>query len=576
MPAPLTEVQRSRVLDLQYGVSEAARRAGVSRQTVHRYRQAAARAVPRPRPAGGYRVSRLERTHIQLLGRLAVEQPKRTLEELRQLAEAQGAPHVSAATVARALHKCGLRKRRARHVDPKTSAHPFIAAERAAFRRAQRTLSELQPERLLFFDETVFRLNEQASMAWGPAQGAPPILHRPKGRTATTGLLLTLGVQRNGQPILHAELKPPQRAYQRLGDVYEANELAEPGQGVDVGFSEAELPRARVRDLRAALVTHGVRHTDLRHQADLVSRVQQLARHGPLGLPRAGRADRGGPLQPFRATTRDVARYWEHSFAPWWRRQAWDDRLCERTVVWDNASTHSAVDVHDSTRVSVFHRLFREWGLAGVAFLPPRSPAFNPAELCFAFLKQWVRKRAPDEGYTQAGLEAAIQEALARVTGAMITNWIHGCGYGAARVGAVVRQRHAIDVTPRWADAHGTLHAVRAHGLEDIAVRAPPRPAVPHPPASLRRWPGYPAGSQPPGLTETQPTSLVEAMVDDETVFEPERIVDERQLGDGTVQYRIRWKGYDPSSDTWEPLEHLLAGRRQLLRDWKKRARARA
>ena len=106
-------------------------------------------------------------------------------------------------------------------MDPKTSCstHTFIAAERAAFRRAQRARSDFEPERLLFFDETVFRLNEQASMAWEPAQGAPPTLHRPKGRTATTGLFLTLGVQTNGhgQPILHAELKPPQRAYQRLG-----------------------------------------------------------------------------------------------------------------------------------------------------------------------------------------------------------------------------------------------------------------------------------------------------------------------------------------------------------------------
>ena len=64
---------------------------------------------------------------------------------------------------------------------------------------------------------------------------------------------------------------------------------------------------------------------------------------------------------------------------------------------------------------------------------------------------------------------------------------------------------------------------------------------------------------------------MVEAMVDHETVFEPERIVDERQRDDGSVQYRIRWRGYDPSGDTWEPLKHLQAGRRQLLRDWRKR-----
>ena len=140
----------------------------------------------------------------------------------------------------------------------------------------------------------------------------------------------------------------------------------------------------------------------------------------------------------------------------------------------------------------------------GVVFfsLPPRSPAFNPAELCFAFLKQWVRKRAPDEGYTQEGLEAAIHEALARVTGAMIANWIRGCGYGAAPAHAKGRSAAAgrgDSPTPRWADAHGTLHATPAHGLEDIAARPPPRPNVhvPHPPAWQRRWPGYPADYNP-------------------------------------------------------------------------------
>ena len=30
-------------------------------------------------------------------------------------------------------------------------------------------------------------------------------------------------------------------------------------------------------------------------------------------------------------------------------------------------------------------------------------------------------------------------------------------------------------------------------------------------------------------------------------------------------------KGYQPAQDTWEPVEHLRAGRRGLLRDWAKR-----
>ena len=38
--------------------------------------------------------------------------------------------------------------------------------------------------------------------------------------------------------------------------------------------------------------------------------------------------------------------------------------------------------------------------------------------------------------------------------------------------------------------------------------------------------------------------------------YTPERIIAKR-VRNKTVQYLIRWKGYSPDSDTWEPLEHL-------------------
>ena len=75
----------------------------------------------------------------------------------------------------------------------------------------------------------------------------------------------------------------------------------------------------------------------------------------------------------------------------------------------DNASTHSAVAVDDPSRRSLFHRLFRaEWGFAGCVFLPPRSPAFNPAELAFAYMKQFGAGKVNEEpgkpqGYEESG-----------------------------------------------------------------------------------------------------------------------------------------------------------------------------
>ena len=64
--------------------TEVAKRCGVSRQTVHRYRRAAQqqqRPIPHALPMGGYRTSKLRRSQVMTLSRLALEQPKRTLAE---------------------------------------------------------------------------------------------------------------------------------------------------------------------------------------------------------------------------------------------------------------------------------------------------------------------------------------------------------------------------------------------------------------------------------------------------------------------------------------------------------------
>jgi transposase len=297
-------------------------------------------------------------------------------------------------------------------------------------------------------------------------------------------------------------------------------------------------------------------------RAALVQRVRQLATQGKLGLPRAGRADLGGAKQPFRANTRDVVRYWADEFVPWFRVQDGLGPLKDRTVIFDNASTHSPVKTQNATAVSMFHRLMAEWGLKGVVFLPPRSPSLNPVELCNAFLKHYVRKWAPDAGYTQAGLEAAIERALGKVTPQMVRNWVRGCGYGAPAAQAPpVRAPRA----PLLLDANGTRVA---QGGVDVHAQDRQHPAPPQGPVGPHRWPGY--GPRPPGLVETRPAVCQDVVDPADDVFEPERIVDERVRG-GATEYRVRWKGYAPSEDTWEPSSQFIVGGQQLLRDWRRR-----
>ena len=157
---------------------------------------------------------------------------------------------------------------------------------------------------------------------------------------------------------------PPARPFEPLPLVYEAQELATPGRSIS---PEQDLEEASVGQLRHILRTHGVKVTDTEGRPLKKRRLLNLARHlerrGQVGFPRVGRKDLGGGLQAFRATTRDVVQYWLEHFLPWAEEQKLD--LRERTLVWDNAATHGTTQTQ---KISVFHRWFRERGLAGVVF----------------------------------------------------------------------------------------------------------------------------------------------------------------------------------------------------------------
>lgn len=85
-------------------------------------------------------------------------------------------------------------------------------------------------------------------------------------------------------------------------------------------------------------------------------------------------------------------------------------------VVRDNLAPHKS----DPTLA-----LIRRAG-AEVLFLPAYSPDFNPIEMMWSKVKQWLRKV---EARTYAELIAAIGQALERVTPQDALNWFAHCGY---------------------------------------------------------------------------------------------------------------------------------------------------
>ena len=167
-----------------------------------------------------------------------------------------------------------------------------IATERLIFQRAQREDSLLAAGRLLFFDESLFRLNEQLGYGW--AVDGPTRLLQRKGLTQTTMVLLTMGQLENNRMILHASLRPPQRATEALPATYRASELKEPGKGAPElrEWTRRGLREATVKTLKELLKRHGVQNSGLQ-KVGLVALALQLKATGRLGLPAIVRR-RGG------------------------------------------------------------------------------------------------------------------------------------------------------------------------------------------------------------------------------------------------------------------------------------------
>lgn len=79
-------------------------------------------------------------------------------------------------------------------------------------------------------------------------------------------------------------------------------------------------------------------------------------------------------------------------------------------------------------QVSGVEAILAKWG-ASALYLPPYSPEYNPIEICWAWIKRYLRKVAPS---SFARLRAIMSTAWAQVTPALCKSWAAHCGYASA------------------------------------------------------------------------------------------------------------------------------------------------
>lgn len=85
-------------------------------------------------------------------------------------------------------------------------------------------------------------------------------------------------------------------------------------------------------------------------------------------------------------------------------------------VVLDNLSSHKAAEVEEMIRAAG----------AGLWFLPPYSPDFNPIEKMWSKVKEILRKV---KARTPETLLTAIANALQTVSASDAKGWFKSCGY---------------------------------------------------------------------------------------------------------------------------------------------------
>lgn len=84
----------------------------------------------------------------------------------------------------------------------------------------------------------------------------------------------------------------------------------------------------------------------------------------------------------------------------------------------DNAAVHYGTDTYEI----VMHAL--ELTGAKLIFLPAYSPELNPCELCFAIIKQYIRRRLPNQDIP---IWAKVLFAISKISTEMLEHFYSHC-----------------------------------------------------------------------------------------------------------------------------------------------------
>ena len=155
--------------------------------------------VPEPGKQGGFRWSRMNEEQQDTCVRLAIENPRDTIADLKQrLLSLFPELRISDSTVWRTLKIAGVSFMRAKLRDPLGGGDIATNAKNAemkSFIEEQKKGKDgaLNPMNAFFMDETIVTMNLVASKGWGTKDAAPSFA-QSKGKTMTLNLYAGLGL----------------------------------------------------------------------------------------------------------------------------------------------------------------------------------------------------------------------------------------------------------------------------------------------------------------------------------------------------------------------------------------------